>query len=431
MSNIKGLRQRKSDQEKALRALLNKAKAEDRVFTEAEETEYQAGLDGLKATVLQLAHEDELQAIERGTPVADAENATGMSAKTGGFASLGQQLQAVAKHALSHGSIMDPRLMAANGLSEAIPSDGGFLVQKDFSAELIQRIYDLGEVAKRVRKIPISGTSNGIKINAIDEDSRVDGSRWGGVLAYWVNEAANFTKSKPKFRQIELQTNKLIALCYATDELMEDAVALQAVIQEAFSEEMTFKTENAIINGTGSGQPLGILNAGATLQIAKDSGDSGATVDAQDLINMYSRMWPRSRASAAWLINIDVEPKLYNLTLGSGSGVILSDLSRIYVPPGNNNNAYGMILGKPVIPVEYCATLGTPGDIILADLSQYLLIDKGAPKQDYSIHVQFLTDEGVYRFVYRVDGQPSWKKPLTPFQGSNTLSPFITLATRS
>ena len=90
-----------------------------------------------------------------------------------------------------------------------------------------------------------------------------------------------------------------------------------------------------------------------------------------------------------------------------------------------------MLLGRPVIPVEHCAVLGTPGDVVLADLSQYLLIDKGAPRQDYSMHVNFLTDEGVFRFVYRVDGQPSWKKPLTPKSAGSTLSPFISLATRS
>lgn len=431
-SNIHALRQRKVEQEKKQRALLDKAAAENRVFNEAESAEYEDGIKGLVATEQMIVREEQMLERERKTetvvdPNETAAAAAGTPGQKTGFASLGEMLKSVAMHSKTEGRLTDPRLKAsASGLSEAVPSDGGFLVQKDFSAELITRIYQTGEIAKRVRKVPISPNANGVKINAIDEDSRADGSRWGGVQAFWANEADAFTGSKPKFRQIELQTEKLIALCYATDELLEDAIALEAVISQAFQEEMTFKAEDAFFNGTGAGQPLGITNSGAVLQISADSGDTGKTVSTNDVLNMWSRLFASSRKNAAWFINQDVEPKLYPLTLGSGTAVIL-----LYTPPGQNGNQYGMLMGRPVIPVEHCATLGTPGDIVLADMNQYLVTDKGAPRQDYSIHVRFLNDEGVFRFVYRVDGQPAWKKPLTPKNGTNTLSPFITLAARS
>jgi hypothetical protein len=48
-----------------------------------------------------------------------------------------------------------------------------------------------------------------------------------------------------------------------------------------------------------------------------------------------------------------------------------------------------------------------------------------------SVHVAFLTDESIFRFIYRVDGQPIWNAALTPFKGSNTLSPFVVLAARA
>ena len=99
---------------------------------------------------------------------------------------------------------------------------------------------------------------------------------------------------------------------------------------------------------------------------------------------------------------------------------------------GLSDLPYGKIYTRPVLPIEQCATLGTVGDIILADLSQYLLIEKGGIKTASSIHVQFLTDETAFRFVYRVNGQPVWNSALTPFKGtSNTLSPFVALATRA
>jgi hypothetical protein len=64
-------------------------------------------------------------------------------------------------------------------------------------------------------------------------------------------------------------------------------------------------------------------------------------------------------------------------------------------------------------------------------LSQYLLIDKGGVRGDSSTSVRFLYDERAFRWQMRVDGQPTWNSALTPLNGSNTLSPFVNLATRS
>jgi HK97 family phage major capsid protein len=113
------------------------------------------------------------------------------------------------------------------------------------------------------------------------------------------------------------------------------------------------------------------------------------------------------------------------ITIGTGG-------SPVYMPPGGASVApYGTLFGRPVVPVEYCSTVGDVGDVVLADFSQYVTIDKGGMQSASSIHVRFLNDEQVLRFIYRVDGEPTWKSPLTPFKGSNTLSPFVTLAARA
>lgn len=431
MSNIKALRQRKADVTKKQRALLDKAATEQRDLNESEASEFEANIKVLEATEKSLEREEHVLELERanGTARIVEDDAAPGAPPTQGFKSLGEMLIAVVKAERSSGRNIDGRLIqaAASGASEAVPADGGFLVQKDFSAELIQRVYSSGEIAQRVRKIPISAGANGMKINAIDEDSRVDGSRWGGVQAYWANEADALTSSKPKFRQMELNLNKLIGLCYATDELLQDAAALEAVIMQAFPEEFTFKVEDAVFNGSGVGQPIGVLNSAAVITVSAAAG-SGIRVSTTDVLAMWARLFSRSQLNSAWFINQDVIPFLFPLTLGSGTAVQL-----LYTPPGVNGNAgpYGLLLGRPVIPVEHCATAGTPGDMVLADLSQYLMIDKGAPQAASSIHVRFLNDETTFRFVYRCDGQPVWKKPLTPKNGSNTLSPFIILSTRS
>lgn len=328
------------------------------------------------------------------------------------------------------GGKIDERLTKrATGLNEGIGSEGGFLVQTDFSSELLKRAYETGVLANRCRKIPISANANGIKINGIDESSRATGSRWGGVRAYWLAEAGTKTESKPKFRKIELELNKLIGLCYATDELLQDKAALESIIGQAFSEEFGFMIDDAIVNGTGAGLPLGILNSGCLVTVSKETGQPAATILAENVINMWARMWARSRPNAVWFINQNLEPQLYEMSLAVGTGGI-----PVYMPAnGLSDSPYARLMGRPVIPIEQCQTLGTLGDIILADFSQYVLADKGGIQTASSIHVHFVYDESVFRFVYRVDGQPIWNSALTPYKGGagSSLSPFVVLETRS
>lgn len=345
------------------------------------------------------------------------------------FESLGEQLVAV-MNASRPGGFVDPKLAqigAATGLSEGVASAGGFLVQTDFSNQLIAPIFDGGQIGSRVTRIGISSNSNGLKMNAVNQTSRADGSRWGGVQSYWLNEAGSKTASKPEWRQMELDLKKLIGLCYATDELLQDAVALESIIRQAFADEFTFKVEDAVINGTGAGQPLGILNAACLVSVAKETGQAATTIVAENIEKMYSRLHARSMANAVWLINQDCWPQLFQLSHAVGTGGV-----PMFVPAGGINQApNGTLLGRPIIPVEYCQTLGTKGDIYLGDFSQYLLIDKGGTQSASSIHVNFTYDETVFRFVYRVDGQPAWNSALTPYKGTDTQSPFVTLAVRS
>ena len=128
-----------------------------------------------------------------------------------------------------------------------------------------------------------------------------------------------------------------------------------------------------------------------------------------------------------WFINQDIEPQLFTMGLIVGTGG-----APVYLPPGGlSASPYGTLFGRPAVPIEQCSTLGTVGDIILADMSQYVAAEKGGMQTAASIHVRFLYDESCFRFTLRVDGQPMWNTALTPANGSNTLSPFVALATRS
>lgn len=424
MKKILEMKAKREDARLKAMAVLNKAEAEDRFLSEEEQKDIDKYEEEIRAWDESISRAEKLLAIEpedrstekpevKPTPAKDTEKR---------FSSFGEQLMAAYRAAMPGGKV-DERLStrAASGLNETTPSDGGFLVQQDFVTELLKRTYETGILASKVKKIPISTNANGMKINAIDEDSRANGSRWGGVQTYWEGEADEITASKPKFRQMELSLKKLTGLCYATDELLQDAAALEAVIRQAFAEEFGFKIDDAILSGSGEGEPLGILNSGAIVTVAKEASQTD-TITVENLIKMWNRLWSRSRANAVWYINQELEPYLYTLKIGD---------KPVYIPAGGlSEKPYGTLFGRPVVPIEQCSAAGEVGDIILADIGQYLLIDKGGIKSASSIHVRFLYDENVFRFIYRVDGKPIWTKPLTPYKGSATVSPFVTLAKR-
>ena len=354
------------------------------------------------------------------------------------FATFGLFLDAV-RRAEGPGAVLDPRLVeqaAGLGQQEDVPSLGGFLVQKDDSTDILSRAYQTGQILSRVRRIQIGPNSNGLRIPYVDETSRANGSRWGGVQAFWMAEGIEKTKTKSKYGQLELNLNKVACLGYVTDELIQDTIAAEALLMQAFGEELSFVIENSFIRGTGAGQPLGILNAPCLISVAEESAQAAGTLRGDNILQMWSRMDVRSRSNAVWFHSQDAEPDLWKLsayTQAVQGAAAATDAMPMIVPHtfGFSGSEFPLLMGRPLIPVEYCSTVGTQGDIILADMSQYLVIDKGGAVPASSMHVRFIYDEMAFRLVFRIDGQPWWPAALTPFQGTNTTSPFVVCDTRA
>lgn len=392
-------------------------------LTEAEETKSRELLVEAKKIEDRIAALDEANRLNPTAPV-DTVPATPKSpAKP--FASLGEQMVAVANAARPNLAI-DQRLYqvqnAATGLSSGVPSDGGFLVQTDFSTALLDRSYETGILAKLVQRLPLSTNANGMTVNGVDESSRATGSRYGGIRVYWEDEADTIQGSKPKFRQLTLKLKRLTGACYATDDVLQDAAALGAIISRQFPEEMGFALDDAILNGDGSGKPKGILASNALVTVSKESEQAADTLKAENIIKLWGRMPFRNRKNAIWAINQEAESQLFGMTIGT---------QPVYLPPGGLSGAqFGTLFGRPVVPMEQCAALGDKGDIVLLDPSEYITIDKEGIQAASSIHVEFLTAQQVFRFIYRVDGQPTWDTSLTPFKGANKVSPYITLEAR-
>jgi HK97 family phage major capsid protein len=279
----------------------------------------------------------------------------------------------------------------------------------------------------RTSQFTVEGESLEFPANA--ETSRATGSRWGGVNGYWIAEADTITSSKPKLRKVKLEPQELAALVYLTDKLIaRSPMAVEQYCSRAATEELMFLSNNAIVSGTGAGQPLGVLNAGCVVEVAKETGQAAATIVAANIDKMFARLHPRSRGKAIWLHSVDIQPQLDVLSQAVGTGGVA-----LYRPPtGLAGAPLATLKGIPMLATEYNPTLGTVGDLMLVDLSAYATgFWPGGIKTASSIHVQFLTAQTAFRFMYAIDGQPLLASAITPFNGGPTLSPFVTLATRA
>lgn len=342
---------------------------------------------------------------------------------------LGDFLHSVIE-AQANPSAADPRLFRAgpSGGSTSVPSDGGFLVGSDFTMALLDMAVEQSQLAKFARIFDLGAGSDKLEAPYLQNTSRATGSRWGGVRVYRRAEADTVTASKPTLEKFELELEDLMGIAYVTNRVLRDAPALGQLYRDAFTSEFAFTLDDEIFRGTGVGQCLGIIHAnnGALVSVSAEAGQGADTILAENIINMYGRMHPRSVQNAVWLVNQAAFPQLQTMQIGTGTSGQL-----VYMPAGGlSGQPYATLYGRPVIAIEQASALGDVGDIVFADLSQYILVRKGGIEEAESMHVRFLYDETAFRWIQRINGRPKDRSAITPYKGANTLSPFVALAAR-
>lgn len=348
--------------------------------------------------------------------------------RTGGFRHLGE-FAACARAAAMNNEGARSRLMATIGMNEGIGEDGGFLVPTEFRDAIMKLVEGENSL---LSMCDTSTTARNSVSQNVDKTTP-----WGtaGINVYWEGEGQAATASGAKFEQNTLRLNKLFARVDVTDELLDDAPQLDSYLRVKAPEVMTSVLNLAIVQGNGVGKPLGFMNSGALVTIAAETSQPADTIMHRNLVNMMGRMYAGSWPRSTWLMHQDVWAKLPLMSfrdVGAYPSTASDTAFPIFVPPGAlSASPYGTLLGRPIMVLEAMETIGDLGDIALVDLSQYRVVTKtGGARVDTSIHLKFDTDETVFRFIFRVAGAPWWSSTISPRDGSNTRSPFISLASR-
>lgn len=463
-AKIRALQAKKVEQIKAARdfndAIDTKASAEGRGWS-AEET---AQFDGLRAaidaTTSQINREQMMANDEAGMAAIVAANqprappaapAAVVTTRTPiaqisvhdnreddprrGFRSFGEFAQTVFGAAVNQraGISVDQRLLiGGGGVNAAAPTtfgnegsgaDGGFAVPPEYARNIFALSLGEDSLLPYTDNTPVLSNS---MVFPKDETTP-----WGtdGVRAYWQGEAVAGTQTKPKLGSLALRLKKLMALVPLSDELVEDTTALGAWLPGKIGDSMRWKMNEAILFGAGNVTPFGALLAGgAVVTITKDSGQAANTLSALNLANMIARLPAGSYPKSVWLINNDVLPALFTMTLGNYP---------IYMPGGAQvaggiqSNPYGMLLGRPIMISQHAKSFSSQGDVILVDLSYYQAITKAEGFETAtSLHLYFDADAVAFRTTFRMDGQPKIAAAISPANGSNSLSPFVQLGAR-
>lgn len=341
----------------------------------------------------------------------------------GAFATLGEFGRAVAAGGT------DSRLIRVHnaGMTEGVGTNGGYLVPPQYIAEILDAALTEEIVRPRAIVLPMQGK----QLNAAGFDFQ-DGTSGAsaGLTLRWGAEATSLAEQTGKTREVTLNAHKGSIYVRVSNETADDAPAFDRQLRAATIGAVAQGLDYAWYQGTGVGQPLGIVAAPGTITVSKESGQAANTILLQNLAKMLARLRPGSYRRAVWMVHQTALPLLYQMaiviknmagteTVGGGSAAVTID--------GEGNLR---IFGRPVIVSDACSALSSAGDIALCDWTGYLIGQRmdAAIVRDDSRH--FDTDEVAFRMILRMGGQPMNSTAVKLRNGTDTVSHFVILEAR-
>lgn len=306
-----------------------------------------------------------------------------------------------------------------NSFGTVVPADGGFLVPEALRSDLMQATVAKAIVRPQATVIPMETARVGIPY--VDATTEANG-QFLGLTFYWTEEGAALTETQTKFGATVLDANKLTGYVEAPSELVADASAFGAFLDQSLPAGIAQAEDYAFFNGNGVGKPRGMVNNDATVVVNAVSGQGANTIIYENVLAMYARMLPSSLENAVWFADLQTFPQLMTMALNVGTGgaavwnMDATQTPRLY------------LLGRPVYFTGNVPALGTTGDLVFADPSYYLIGDRQTWQVSASEHYKFGNDKVAYRIIERVDGRPWIQNAITPANSGATLSPFVQLS---
>ncbi|HHY92981.1 MAG TPA: phage major capsid protein [Firmicutes bacterium] len=355
-----------------------------------EERELRQKLAGLKEQHEALLRKEDLTDEERGQQLELAKEIRTLEAQVAAFQpdtkappvaamSAGQDEQRAAFVNYLRGKDFDTRAMTVG-----TGTSGGYMAPESFLAEVIRKLEEASAMRRLARTITIGAAS--VKIPRLTSS----------VSAAWTAEAAAIAPGDPAFDQVEFTPHKLAAITLVSNELLADsAVAVETFLAGLFAEKIAAVEDVAFLNGTGSGQPKGLLTYA---EIEAVTAASATAITADEVIDLYDALPPAYRGNAAWLMHPATMNVLRKLKDTQGQYLLVSGLVA---------GAPATILGRPVVLTSNMPTIAAGAKTILfGDLARaYYIVDRQGLEVQRSVDRYFEQDLTAFRAIKRTDGQ--------------------------
>lgn len=264
----------------------------------------------------------------------------------------------------------------SNVLQEGVDADGGYLVPAEYDSRLIQKLED-GNIMRTLGHVITTSGEHKINIAATKP------------AAAWIEEGGALTFGDATFDQILLDAHKLHVAIKVTEELLYDnAFGLENYIIDEFGKALANAEEDAFLNGTGTGQPLGLFAETGGGTVAK----TVTTLTADDIINLIYSLKRAYRKDASFIVNDQTIATIR--TFKDNNGAYMWQPSLVQGEPDK-------LLGYDVHTSQFA-----PADsIAFGDYSYYNIGDRGT--RSFKQLTELFAGNGMIGYVAkeRVDGK--------------------------
>ncbi len=320
-------------------------------------------------------------------------------------------------------------------MSERIPSEGGALVPEHLRAEVMLYIE---EAIVRPRSLVIPMDSLRVPLPVVDNTSEASNAGVLGGMTFAITEEGQaIPASSAGLSRVVLTARKLAGLLQKVpNELIDDGgAAFDSFAGPAVGRGFAWAEDDLYINGSGAGEPEGLISAACAVSVTRASSNA---VSVADVAGMWTRLAAPSMQSgtAVWLCSPKVVGQLGQMYLTgvgqawNGSALVAANMP-VSVPEwllGTAPDGGWRLAGLPLIVTSHLPDLGSPGDLCLADFSWFAVGDRQALTAERSAAGEgFISDESDLRFTARIDGRWLIRSPVTPSDGSQTTSPVVIL----
>lgn len=271
-----------------------------------------------------------------------------------------------------------------NVLHEGIDASGGYLVPEEYDTRLINGLTEENILRKLGTIIKTSGEH---KIN-------IAGTK---PAAAWIDEGEGLTFGDATFNQINLDAHKLHVAVKVTEELLYDnSFGLENYLIDQFAKALANAEEDAFLNGSGEGKPLGIFATTGGGEISVTTA-SATVITYDELITLVYSLKRPYRKNAKFILNDQTIATLRKLKDGNGQYIW---------QPALQSGEPDRLLGFEVLTSAYVPTIEVGASVIaFGDFSYYNIGDRGV--RSFAELKELFAGNGMIGFVAkeRVDGK--------------------------